>query len=83
MTRRRNEKRNLQLRSVYRTQSFAINGEKMNIKKETTIFWRLIKTWIKRLKTKNGLRSLNNRDLGGNRVIRFDVVQVTSDLFRI
>ncbi len=57
--------------------------KKMRVKKETTTFWRLIKTWMKWLKIKNGLRSLNDRDLGNNRVTRIDVAQATSDLFRI
>ncbi len=54
----------------------------MSIKKDIFNFLGLIKTWIKSLRTENGLGLLNDRGLRNIGSTKVDVVQGTNDLFR-
>jgi uncharacterized protein YjiS (DUF1127 family) len=56
---------------------------KMILKKDILNFLGLIKTWMKGLKNRNGLRSINDRVLRNIGSTRIDVVQGTNELFRI
>ena len=55
----------------------------MSLKKDILNFLGLIKAWMKGLKNRNGLRSINDRGLRTIGSTRIDVVQGTNELFRI
>ena len=55
----------------------------MSLKNGKSTFLGLIKTWMKVLKNRNELRSLNERDLKDIGLTKVSVVQGTNDLFRI
>ena len=57
--------------------------KKMSLKKDILNFLGLIKTWMKGLKNRNGLRSINDRGLRNIGLTKVDVVQGTNELFRI
>ncbi len=57
--------------------------KKMSLKNGKSTFPGLIKTWMKVLKNRNELRSLNERDLKDIGLTKVSVVQGTNDLFRI